>query len=313
VLNRLLGVLRSPVLRAGFLLLALALAVAYLWRDREAVADAWTRLDARSLALAALLSLANVALSGASWRAVLADLGSRLPPSAAARVFFVGQLGRYVPGTVFQFVAQAELARDHGVPRRRTGSALAVALLVSMTTASLLVTGVLPLALHGRELRGWEWTGWLRWLTPLLLVLLVPRVINPLLTALLRIARQDPLEHPVTWRGLLAAAGWATASWLAVGLQVFVLAGAVGVSWPTGPALALAVGGYALAWIVGFLVVLAPAGAGARELVLGAVVALATGSGAAAVVVLGSRVLLTLADLALASGALLGHRLRRGR
>jgi uncharacterized membrane protein YbhN (UPF0104 family) len=293
----------------GFLVVALALAVTYVWRDRDEIADAWARLDAWSVLLAGALSLANVALSGASWRAVLGDLGSRLPWRAAARVFFVGQLGRYIPGTVFQFVAQAELARDHGVPRRRTGSALAVALLVSLTTASLLVAGVLPLALHGREIGGWEWTGWLRWLTPLLLVLLVPRVINPLLTYLLKVARQDPLEHPVSWRGLLASAGWALASWTAVGLQVFVLSQAVGVSWPTGSALALAIGGYALAWIVGFLVILAPAGAGARELVLGAVVALATGSGAAAVVVLGSRVLLTLADLVLAFGSLAGDRL----
>jgi uncharacterized membrane protein YbhN (UPF0104 family) len=308
VLSRLLGILRSPVLRVGFLLLALGLALTYVWRDRGAIADAWSRLDAWSVLLAGVLSLANVALSGASWRAVLADLGSRLPWRAASRVFFVGQLGRYVPGTVFQFLAQAELARDHGVPRRRTGSALAVALLVSMTTASLLVVGVLPMALHGRDIRGWEWTGWLRWLTPFLLVLLVPRVLNPLLTFLLRTARQEPLEHPVTGRGLLTAAAWAMASWIAVGLQVFVLSASVGVSWPTGSALALAVGGYALAWIVGFLVVLAPAGAGARELVLGAVVALATGSGAAAVVVLGSRVLLTIADLVLAFGALAGHR-----
>nr|WP_246315563.1 lysylphosphatidylglycerol synthase domain-containing protein [Kineococcus aurantiacus] len=291
----------------------MALAVAYVVRDRAAIADAWSRLDAVSVLLALVLSLANVALSGASWRAVLADLGSPLPVAAAARVFFVGQLGRYIPGTVFQFVAQAELARDHGVPRRRTGSALAVALLVSMTTASLLVTGVLPLALHGRRLPGWEWTGWLGWLTPLLLVLLVPRVINPLLRVLLRLARQEPLEHRVTLRGLLASAGWALASWLAVGLQVFVLTRAVGVDWSAPSTLALAVGGYALAWTVGFLVVLAPAGAGARELVLGAVLALATGSGAAAVVVLGSRVLLTVSDLLLAFTALAGHRARAGR
>ncbi|WP_432509751.1 lysylphosphatidylglycerol synthase domain-containing protein [Kineococcus sp. SYSU DK001] len=315
MLSRLLGVLRSPVLRAGFLLLALALAVAYVVRDRAAIADAWSRLDAGSVLLALLLSLANVALSGASWRAVLADLGSPLPAGAAARVFFVGQLGRYIPGTVFQFVAQAELAKDHGVPRRRTGSALAVALLVSMTTAGLLVTGVLPVALQGQRITGWEWTSWLRWLAPLLLVLLVPQVLNPLLRVLLRLARQEPLEHRVTVAGLLASAGWAMASWVAVGLQVFVLTRAVGSDWSTGSTLALAVGGYAVAWVVGFLVVLAPAGAGARELVLGAVVALATGSGAAAVVVLGSRVLLTVSDLLLAFAALAGHRaeVRRAR
>ncbi|WP_432565297.1 lysylphosphatidylglycerol synthase domain-containing protein [Kineococcus sp. SYSU DK003] len=308
MLNRLLKALRSPVLRVGFLVLVVTLAVVYVVRDRAAIAQAWSRLDAVSVLLALVFSLANVALSGASWRSVLRDLGSPLPVGAAARVFFVGQLGRYIPGTVFQFVAQAELARDHGVPRRRTGSALAVALLVSLTTSSLLITAVLPFALHGRQISGWEWTGWLRWLTPLLLVLLVPGVLNPLLRVLLRLARQEPLEHRITWRGLLASAGWALASWGAVGGQVYVLAHAVGTDWDTGQLLALAVGGYSLAWMAGFLVVLAPAGAGARELVLGATIALATGSGGAAVVVLGSRVLLTVSDLLLAFAALAGHR-----
>jgi len=317
VLNRLLGLLRSRAVRAGFLVVALGLAVAYVVREREAIAAAGSRLDGPAVGLALLLSLANVALSGASWRAVLADLGSPLPWRAAARVFFVGQLGRYVPGTVLQFVAQAELARDHGVPRRRTGSALAVALLVSMTTASLLVTGVLPLALAGGASSlggpGLDRVGALRWLTPLLLVLLVPAVLNPLLRLLLRVARQPPLEHPVTGRGLLTAAGWAMASWAAVGAQVLVLVSSVGptgaaAGWDVAHLAALAVGGYALAWIVGFLVVLAPAGAGARELVLAAVVALAVGGGGAAVVVLGSRVLLTLADLLLALAALAGSR-----
>jgi glycosyltransferase 2 family protein len=308
VLSKLLGVLRSPFVRVGFLVVVVALAVVYVVRDREAIADAWSRVDLASVLLALLLSLVNVATSGASWRAVLADLGSPLSVRAAAKVFFVGQLGRYIPGTVFQFVAQAELARDHGVPRRRTGSALAVALLVSMTTASLIVTGVLPIALHGRELPGWEWTGWLRWLTPLLLVLLVPRVINPLLRFLLRLARQEPLEHRITVKGLLLSAFWALLSWVSVGFQVFVLAQAVGADWSATQTLALGIGGYALAWMAGFLVVLAPAGAGARELVLGAVIALSTGSGGAAVVVLGSRVLLTLSDLLLAGLALIGAR-----
>ncbi|MGI4896188.1 MAG: lysylphosphatidylglycerol synthase domain-containing protein [Janthinobacterium lividum] len=314
VLPRVLSLLRSKVVRVAFLLVALVLAGAYVVRERSAIADAAARLDVGSVLLALLCSLANVALSGASWRAVLTDLGSPLGWRAASRVFFIGQLGRYIPGTVFQFLAQAELARDHGVPRRRTASALAVALLVSMTTASLLVTGVLPVALSVGstgglgDLDGWEWTSWLRLLTPVLLVLLIPAVLNPLLRVVLNIARQPPLEHPLTGRGLLASAGWALLSWLAVGLQVFVLSRAVGADLDPASMVALAVGGYALAWLVGFLVIFAPAGAGAREVVLGAVVALAVGGGGATVVVLGSRVLLTLADLLLAASALLGAR-----
>ncbi|MFB9376648.1 lysylphosphatidylglycerol synthase domain-containing protein [Kineococcus gynurae] len=311
MLRRVLGLLRSPVVRVGFLVLALGLAVWYVVSERAQIAAAWERVSAGAVALALVLSLLNVALAGASWRAVMADLGSRLRVRDAAKVFFVGQLGRYIPGTVFQFVAQAELARDLGVPRRRTGSALAVALLVSMTTCALLLSALLPFGLRGVDLQGAAWTRHLVWATPVFLLLLVPAVLNPLLARLLRLARQEPLEHPVTARGLLAAAGWALGSWVAVGLQVFVLSASLGSGLSRAHLLALCLGGYALAWLVGFLVVVAPAGAGAREVVLGAVVAVAVGGGGAALVVLGSRVLLTVADLVLALVSLRAARVRR--
>ncbi|GAB7192217.1 hypothetical protein NUM3379_29260 [Kineococcus sp. NUM-3379] len=311
MLQRLLRALRSPLVRGGFLLLALGFAAWAVAREREAVAGALARLDTGSAALALLLSVLNVALAGASWRAVVADLGSPLPWRSAAAVFFVGQLGRYVPGSVWQFLAQAELGRDHGVPRRRTATALAVSLLVSMTTAALLVLLALPEALR-RSGSGAEavpgWVSWLPWAAPLLVVLLLPRVLNPLLRACLRLVRQEPPEHDLSARGVVAAAGWALASWLAVGGQVFVLARAAVPAAGEAGLLGLSVGGYALAWVVGFVVVFAPAGAGAREAALVAVLSAALTGGGALVVALLSRVLLTVADLLLAASSLLAVR-----
>jgi uncharacterized membrane protein YbhN (UPF0104 family) len=81
---------------------------------------------------------------------------------------------------------------------------------------------------------------------------------------------------------------------------------------PTARGLALAVGGYALAWVVGFLVVVVPAGAGARELVLVAVLAGTLPHAAVLLVVLVSRVLVTLVDLLFAGLGMLVVR-RRGR
>ena len=310
MLQRLLRALRSPLVRGGFLLLALGFAVLAVVRERDAVVGALSRLDAGTALLALALSAANVALAGASWRAVVADLGSPLPWRAAASVFFVGQLGRYVPGSVWQFLAQAELGADHGVPRRRTASALAVSLLVSGTTAALLVAAALPLAL--RDVAGVPaQAALLAWAAPLLLVLLVPRVLNRLLGLLLRAVRRPPLEHPLSARGVLAAAGWALASWLAVGGQVLVLALQVAPAASAADLAALAVGGYALAWVVGFVVVFAPAGAGAREAALVAVLSPVLGTAPALVVALLSRVLLTVADLLLAGLALLQSRARR--
>lgn len=55
------------------------------------------QLSTRSLAAALAAVLAGVLATFLCWRAVLADLGGRLPVNAGARVFFVGQLGKYLP------------------------------------------------------------------------------------------------------------------------------------------------------------------------------------------------------------------------
>jgi glycosyltransferase 2 family protein len=142
------------------------------------------------------------------------------------------------------------------------------------------------------------------WVLPAVVVVLAPPVLNRLVAWALRAARRDPLERPLSWRGLGAATAWSVGGWLCAGAQVWVLA--VGLGMPADArGAALAVGGYALAWVIGFLVVVLPAGAGARELVLLAVLAGSLPHAAVLLVVLVSRVLVTVVDLGCAgAGAL---------
>lgn len=298
LVGRIVRAARSRWVRVGFLVLCLGIAGAALaaqWQQAEA---AVRRLGPVPLVIALVLSFANVLLAGMSWRAALSDLGSTLPLRPAARVFLLGQLGKYVPGSVLQVVAQAELGRDYGVPRRRTASALAVQLILSVTTALLLVLVAAPFATSAVARR----FGWAVLLAPVLLVLLHPKVLNPLLNTVLRKVGREPLEHRTSLRGTARAGAWAAVSWLAAGASVAVLAIALGAP-ATGRTVALAVGGYCLAWAIGFLVVIAPAGAGAREAALAAVMSPVLDRGGLVVLVLLSRLLLTVADLALAGVA----------
>ena len=308
VVARLTGALRSTPVRASFLVLAVGLAVLAVWSEREPVAAALVRIEPQHVLAALALSVANVLLALLSWRAVMADLGSPLPWRHAAKVFLVGQVGKYVPGGVWNLVAAAELARDHGVPRRRTVSAMLVQVSLAIATAVLLGLALLPL-MAGELADRLRWAGLL---IPLVLVGMHPAVLNRALAVVLRLTRRDPLEHPVTLRGVVVASAWALASWVAVGLQVWLLLRPLGAS-PGAGTLALAVGGYALAWVVGFLVVVAPAGVGPREIALAVVLSPVAGRGEVLVAVLLSRVLLTVADLGLAAGALTGVRDRRPR
>jgi uncharacterized membrane protein YbhN (UPF0104 family) len=301
-----LAVSRSRVARWVVGLVAVALAVwaaVSRWTD---VLQALHRLDAPWLALAAVATLANAATVGLMWRRLLVDLGSRLPLATATRVFFVGQLGKYVPGSVWPMVMQAELASDHGVARRRTAAATMITLLLSVASALAVVLTALPLAPDVVP----EGFGWSVFLILPLLVLLHPAVLDRLINTGLRVLGREPLERRTSLRGTAVASGWAVVSWLAAGLQVWALAVSLGAP-VTGRAVALAVGGYALAWAVGFVVVIAPAGAGAREVVLAAVLSTVLDRGALLVVVLLSRVLFTAVDLVLAGLGIAVGRSRR--
>uniref|UniRef100_UPI00373AEAA4 hypothetical protein n=1 Tax=Nocardiopsis halophila TaxID=141692 RepID=UPI00373AEAA4 len=104
-----------------------------------------------------------------------------------------------------------------------------------------------------------------------------------------------PLEVHVDGRATAAALGWTLAAWIPLSLHIGALAaGADGAGWR---ALPVAAGAYALAWTLGVLFVIAPAGVGVRELVLVVALSPVLSPGAALVVAALSRLVMTAADL----------------
>ncbi|MFD2793255.1 lysylphosphatidylglycerol synthase domain-containing protein [Promicromonospora vindobonensis] len=295
-----LGALRSPWVRWGFLAVALVLAVWYVLGNRAALADAAAGLSVADVLLVVVLGALYVWCTLLAWRAVLADLGSPLSVRSAVAVFGISQLGKYVPGGVWNIVAAAEVGAGHSVPRSRSAASMLVAVAVSVASGAAVGAVALPLVSAG-ALGAWSWVVWL---APAVVVVLAPPVLNRLIGLALRVARRGAPEHPMTWGGLGRAAAWSVAGWLVAGMQLWVLCAGLGLPL-TVRTLALATGGWALAWTAGFLFVVAPAGAGVREVVLAAVLAGALPAPAAALAVLVSRVVLTVIDLLLAGTGLL--------
>jgi hypothetical protein len=237
--------------------------------------------------------LAGLFASAMVWRALLTDLGSRLPMRAAQHVFFLGQLGKYLPGSVFAVAAQMELGRDQGVSRARTGTASLLFMGV-LTAIGLLVSAV---ALPFASPDALEQYFWVLLILPIGLVCLVPPVLTRLVATMLRLLRRDPLERPLSNRGVGAAVGWTLAMWLAYGVHLWLLV----LPQPRtgeGHLFLLSLGGYALAWTVGFLFILAPAGALIRETVLVLAFASVFDRPAATAVAVVSRGVMTVGDLA---------------
>ena len=68
---------------------------------------------------------------------LLAGLGHPLEPAAASGIFFVAQLGKYLPGSVWPYVAQARMGRAHDVPASRSAAAGGLFVLLHCATGAL--------------------------------------------------------------------------------------------------------------------------------------------------------------------------------
>jgi hypothetical protein len=219
-------------------------------------------------------------------------------------VFFFGQLGKYLPGSVWPLLAQMELGRGYKVPRRASGAAVMIFMLLILGTGLLVAALALPF-LAGDALRRYGWT---LSVLPVAAVLLYPPVLNRILAAGLRLARRDPVPNPLSLRGVLGAVGWSLVAWVLYGVHIWILARMLGAHGAG--LLARSTGAFAAAWCVGFLVVLAPAGGGAREAALIVLLGTGIGTARATVIAVVSRLLLTIGDLGWSGAAALVTRWR---
>jgi uncharacterized membrane protein YbhN (UPF0104 family) len=292
----------SPWLRASLAAVAVGFGVFGLVNQHAEAGAALRHLDWYAVAGALIAAAAGLGCMMLAWRTLLADLGSPLPTRVAARVMFVGQLGKYVPGALWAIAAQVELARNRGVPRQRGASATVVAISVTLAVGLLTAAVALPLASAQAARHYW----WVPACAPLVLVALYPPVLGALLDRMLRLVRRPPLERRISLPGLARCVGWSILGWAFYSVHVWLL-----VSNVTGrgiDVLPVSAGAYALGYLAGFVLVLFPGGLGPRELAIIAVLGLVMPRGSALLVAAVSRVVMTIADLGWAGvGFLLGR------
>lgn len=246
--------------------------------------------------------VAVIAAAAGQWaaalgfRAALTATSRELPVRDVARVYFVSQLGKYLPGSVWPIVAVTQMCRRYGISRSAAAVGSLLSLVLSLVVGAI-VGAVLLLVGVAKDVSG-LW--WLLLVLPVGAAIVQPRLIAAVVDRAFRLARREPVEVRMDGRVRLQAIGWPAVSWLLLGLQCWALVVALG--GPVLGSLAGAIGGFALAYVAGTLFIPAPAGAGVREAVLGVALAgvIAHSSGFShdhvLVVVLLSRFLLAVLD-----------------
>jgi len=259
-------------------------------REWDEIVEAYRSAELSWIAVAALSGLAGMAVVGWWWIRFLAP--DRPPPARrGSRWYFVGQLGKYVPGGVWPIVGRSELATRGGIPRaaayRATVRSMAVTYGAAAATAAVAGVAFGPARLLAAAL--------LVLLLALLAAITVPRsreMIERVLPARLRQAVGVPRPGPISADVLRHVPVWIL---VAASTACVVLALSHRMSLQGyGEILAST----ALAWLAGFVIVGLPGGLGVRESVFVAMMNDELGVATATSVAVMSRLVFIAVDLA---------------
>lgn len=276
---------------AGFLLMLAAATLCGF-----AIADEWGTIgpaiehaNVTLIVLAGVSGAAGMAELGVLWWRTLRSFQQRATLADAVAWYFGGELGKYIPGGIWSVLGRGELARRHGGISRATGYATTLISYAAMSVGAGISCGILaPFLLSYGDGLSWEWA--VVAMIPLGVVAAHPAVLGRLLALGARATKgRVDLDAP-TWPRMLSLIATSIPTWLLVGTSSVLVAEAFGFNERPARIMFAAIA----AWIIGFLAVPVPAGAGLRELIFVALSGL--GSGRAAAVAAGARLVLILVD-----------------
>lgn len=287
--------LLSTVVGVGVGGLAAVFVVRALLRDRAEIEDAIGRASPAWLATALVLAALAMLGAAAPWRRALQVLGTDLPRSQVLARYFLGEIGKYLPGGVWPVLGRGELARRAGTSRSAAYGSVALSLATLYLAAMFVVLVGSPALLGGEDGPG---ALLVLLLLPLGLLGLHPSFLGRALGLVERVTRRRLAVEIPSWSTSLGLVLRYVPAWIGVGAATWAVARALD---PGAPVVEVATAAV-LSWVVGFVLVPVPGGIGVREATFVAA-ASSLAPGIAATVAVTARVLFVLVD---ATGAVAG-------
>lgn len=217
------------------------------------------------LAASAGLYLLGLGVWAGFWIGLLRHLGQRPSIAAAVRAYYLGHLGKYIPGKALALVIRATLVHGPGV---RLGVAAQTAVyetLTSMAAGALVAVLLFTLSVADSAGKGWWALGLLALAGVPILPGIFNRVVRKLSAPLLEPGAEPlpPLRMTTLATGLVITSG----GWLLLGVSLWAILEAVlpaprGWDWETVTRCTAFIG---LAYVAGFLLLAAPGGLGVRD------------------------------------------------
>ena len=286
--------------RLAFSALQWLFAAAVIWYAVRSLRGQWSeagqRLGSLSpdwswILIATVIVIATYLLLIETWRRMIIASGESLAFGEAARIWFVSNLGKYVPGKIWSIAAMSMMARRSDVS---AGVAAGSSIIVQLVS---IAAGIAVVFVCGSRLVENGILGAAIVILILAVVAAIPFMIRPLSRAVQSMTGKEIAIPQITASAVWIAVAGSTVAWIAYGIafQLFVR----GILGSSAGATTSYIAVYAASYIIGFLALFAPGGAVVREsaIVTGMVRFALSGQADALAIALTSRLWLTVTEI----------------
>ena len=246
-------------------------AAAVLFFAARSLAGQWSKVGSRLshvqlqwqwILLSSAIVLITYALLIEGWRRVLGAWHTLLPFNEAARIWFLSNLGKYVPGNIWSLTAMGVMAREQGV----SGVAAAGSSVIMQTVS--LATGTAMVIVTSAKLLGQPLVLGAAVALLIIALLTAPRFLPPIAQWIGSLTGREIAPPSIPASSVWTAALTSALSWVFYGLafRYFVL----GLLGSAAGEISTYIAVYTAAYILGFISPIAPAGLGVREITLAA-------------------------------------------
>ena len=204
-----------------------------------------------------LLLMIGYAISATNWAYIVNDLGGpQIPKADAIRLFMIANLGRYIPGKIWQIAGLTALAKDRGVP---PGTAVGAAVLgqgIALVAAAGLGIGLYDVILPP----GYFGLISIVLIGSVVVLATIPVSFKAGAQLWLRFMGSQAIETPSPTSGIR----WLLlyfVNWIVYALAFWMMV----VSFDSDISLIPVAAAFPAAYVLGYLMIFAPAGLGVRE------------------------------------------------
>jgi len=259
--------------------------------------------------ISAILLFAAYISAAIAWKTIIYGFGHKVGLSDAFRIVYLANLGRYIPGKVWQVFGMVALANEVGVPARISLASFALAQAYSLPASFVLIPIFLGNIESFKSLALYKDLFYLAFAISFLAFLILffkPGGLSGALNWVLKVLKREPVDYRPKYKNRIAIFNWYLITWILFGLafHYFLEALLANSILP----LKYAVGTYIAAYIIGYISFLSPGGLGFREGVMTALLTPFLGVGTAVSVSLIHRLWITFAEVIISLISLLTYK-----